>query len=125
MKQQRKDLSVSRRASWKALVQRQRTSGLTIAAFCRKEGVSEGSFYQWQTRLRARPASHRSRPNPSRRPKDSQVRSSFVEVTPAVPSGTATLEVLCGPAPVIRLTGPVDRSILIEILAAVRATTPC
>jgi hypothetical protein len=125
MKQRRKRTRPQGRATWQSLLTRQRTSGLSIAAFCRKEGVSEGTFYQWQARLRAEPAFRRPRPKGLRRSNGGVSGSSFVEVTPAVPSSTATLEVLCGPAPVIRLTGPVDRSILTEILAAARMTTPC
>ena len=125
MKQRCKNTRSQGRATWQSLLARQRTSGLTIAAFCRKEGVSEGTFYQWQSRLRAKPGSRRPRPKGLRRSNGGVSASSFVEVTSAAPSSTATLEVLCGPAPVIRLTGPVDRSILTEILAAARATTSC
>jgi hypothetical protein len=125
MKQQHKRTRPQGKATWKSLLARQRTSGLTIAAFCRKEGVSEGTFYQWQSRLRIPPGSRRPRSKGLRRSNNGVSASSFVEITPAVPSSTATLEVLCGPALVIRLTGPVDRSILTEILAAARATTPC
>lgn len=33
---------------WRAVLQRQRRSGLSIAAFCRSEGVAEASFYSWK-----------------------------------------------------------------------------
>ena len=125
MKQRCKNTRSQGRATWQSLLARQRTSGLTIAAFCRKEGVSEGTFYQWQSRLRIPPGSRRPRSKGLQRSNGGVSASSFVEVTPALQSSMVCLEVLCGPAPVIRMTGPVDRSILTEILAAARATTSC
>jgi transposase-like protein len=59
---------------WRSRLARYRKSGLTVAEFCRSEGVSNPSFYQWRKRLdedsqskRARQSkasskSHRSRP---------------------------------------------------------------
>ena len=37
---------------WRVLVARQAASGLSVAAFCTREGLSAASFYQWRTRLR-------------------------------------------------------------------------
>lgn len=39
---------------WAARIKRQASSGLTVAEFCRVEGVAPPSFYQWKARL-ARP----------------------------------------------------------------------
>lgn len=39
--------------AWQALLAKQPTSGLSVAAFCAHEGVSPASFYQWRTRLRS------------------------------------------------------------------------
>ena len=33
---------------WQALVGRHCSSGLTVEAFCRREGVSTASFYRWR-----------------------------------------------------------------------------
>lgn len=38
---------------WRELLRRQATSGLSVAEFCRRQDVSEASFYQWRKRLRA------------------------------------------------------------------------
>jgi hypothetical protein len=43
--------SVEKRRYWRAVVRRQEGSGLSVAAFCRSEGVSEASFYAWKRRL--------------------------------------------------------------------------
>jgi len=36
---------------WRAVLQRQTRSGVSIAKFCRSEGVSEPSFYSWKRAL--------------------------------------------------------------------------
>jgi transposase-like protein len=41
---------------WRQRLERQRASGLSIAAFCRKEGVSQAAFHAWKRRLRPRDA---------------------------------------------------------------------
>jgi transposase-like protein len=40
-------------AQWRRRIERQRRSGLSIGEFCRREGVSAGSFHQWKRRLEA------------------------------------------------------------------------
>ena len=37
--------------SWQALLTKQSASGLSIAAFCARERLSEASFYLWRSRL--------------------------------------------------------------------------
>jgi hypothetical protein len=41
------------RAQWQALTARAARSPLSVAAFCRQEGVSTASFYTWRKRLGA------------------------------------------------------------------------
>ena len=40
------------RSRWRELVDEQRDSGLSIAEFCRRQDVSQASFYQWRKKLR-------------------------------------------------------------------------
>jgi hypothetical protein len=42
---------LSKRAEWRKRLQRHRRSGLTVARFCEREGVSTASFYSWRKRL--------------------------------------------------------------------------
>jgi len=44
-----KDLGLEH--TWRLRLRRQATSGLSIADFCRREGVSTASFYAWRRRL--------------------------------------------------------------------------
>jgi len=39
-------------ASWREIVEQQRVSGQTIAAFCRRAKVPLASFYTWRRKLR-------------------------------------------------------------------------
>lgn len=41
---------------WCDRLARQQSSGQSIAAFCRKEGITEGQFYGWRSRLRKKEA---------------------------------------------------------------------
>ena len=40
--------------AWLQRIQRQASSGLSMAAFCRREGLSPRLFYAWRGRLKAR-----------------------------------------------------------------------
>jgi len=57
---------MSRRANrvlwdqWRERLERQRKSGLSIAAFCRQEGVSSDTFHTWRRKLRGQSAGHSS-----------------------------------------------------------------
>lgn len=39
---------------WRRRIGRQRASGLSVAAFCRKEGLSQAAFHRWKRKLRPR-----------------------------------------------------------------------
>jgi transposase-like protein len=66
---------------WRRRIERQRSSGLSIAEFCRREDVSQASFHTWKRKLRnsrsappssqetaTQQASHGRRAGASRRP---------------------------------------------------------
>jgi putative transposase len=38
-------------SAWREIVERQRQSGLTVAAFCEREGIKSASLYGWRSRL--------------------------------------------------------------------------
>lgn len=53
--------------AWGELVRRQKASGLSGQAFCRREGINAWVFYRWRARLRAQGARPpESRPVPLR-----------------------------------------------------------
>ncbi|HNR52453.1 MAG TPA: transposase, partial [Deltaproteobacteria bacterium] len=46
--------STDRRQFWRRTVKRWTSSGLSVRQFCRKEGISEPSFYSWRKKLSQR-----------------------------------------------------------------------
>ena len=43
------------RRKWREIIERQQASGLSVAAFCRDNGVVASSFFAWKRRLAASP----------------------------------------------------------------------
>lgn len=62
---------LERERVWRALVDRQRLSGLSVRGFCRREVVSEASFYAWRRELLRRDRESSSGQRPDR---ESEVR---------------------------------------------------
>src|SRR4051812_6494122 len=59
----------ARREWWRRQIQRQAEGSLTVAAFCRRIGVSTVTFYAWKRRLsESSPASSLVPEGPSARP---------------------------------------------------------
>jgi len=47
-------MDLNRAQTWRQRHQRQKSSGLSVAAFCSREGISPAAFYAWKHRLAAR-----------------------------------------------------------------------
>jgi transposase-like protein len=71
-----------RRAFWELAIDQQKSSGLSVRAFCRREGLNEASFYSWRRRLNEEESSARA---------ESGV--GFVEVMRSVPEPVWQTEV--------------------------------
>lgn len=82
---------LERERSWRALVDRQRLSGLSVRGFCRREVVSEASFYAWRRELlrRDRESSSGQRPDRESRVRPAVSRTSLGRKTPSTTVGTA------------------------------------
>ena len=89
---------------WRQIIDGQRTSGLTVAAYCRDRGITEGSFYTWKRRLQSPAKSNRlSKP-------------AFVEVTPPSTQTAGAIEIcLRGERHLLARRG-FDRDLLIELI---------
>ena len=96
----------SRRERWQRVLTLQRASGLSIKAFCVREGVSYQSFFLWKRRFRDEVA-------------DSKVTFAPVHVVTEEPGpaecGHLEIELPAGPR--IHVRGRVDRQALAEVLA--------
>jgi transposase len=100
---------------WREAVARWRRSGEAIRDYCRKQQLSEPSFYAWRRTL----AGRRGSAPPRRR--RSAAKVSFLPVQ--VVSDGAPIELLCG-GHVIRLRPGFDPATLAQLLAVLRER-PC
>lgn len=55
-----------RETLWRKLLARQATSGLSVRAFCRRQQVTESTFYAWRRTIHQRDAEAKSRASHSR-----------------------------------------------------------
>jgi len=49
---------------WREVIRRQKISGLSIAQFCRQEGLAQPSFYNWRKKLAAESPGPSQNPSP-------------------------------------------------------------
>jgi len=117
--------SGDRAAYWRAVVEGHSRSGLTVREYCRSVGVAVPSYYWWRAELTRRSADVKA---PAKAEPGAAV---FVPLRVGAPqrpqempaeAAVGGVEVLRG-GHVLRLTGPVDRRILAELLAALEGTS--
>ena len=89
---------------WREIVQRQRVSGLTVAAFCRDNHIATSSFFAWKRKLGGAPAA-------------------FVEATVVgtPPASAGWIEVRLRGGRRLRLGRGFDHGLLAEVVAALEA----
>lgn len=97
---------------WRDLIERQRASGLSVAVFCRRDGVAASSFFAWKRRLGSTPAT-----------------PAFVEATvagtpprPPTTRSAGRIEVRLRGGRRVRVGRGFDRELLAEVVAALEAT---
>ncbi len=100
------------RQRWQQRLHRFRDSGLSVAAFCDREGVSTASFYAWRRRLRLDPA-----PTTPDTPR-------LVPVRLTTPPTGAPVELLLPSGCMVRLSPDCDLAWLRQLLALL-GVTPC
>jgi transposase-like protein len=106
--------SGSRRAG---VVLSQRSSGLSVAAFCRREGISPATFYRWRRDAgRGRASFAEVRVN--------DVAKASAAHSDALESCAVPVEVLLASGDRLRLSGPCDPVWLGRIVAVLRGR-PC
>ena len=104
-------------ATWRARLSQWRRSGLSVAEFCRRERISEPSFFGWRKRLTgARTSSGRGSQQSKPADRDGQTRQ-FVQlpspiwpVTDGVPVGPASTGVQISLTGGAIITLPTDAS---------------
>lgn len=111
--------SSKRAAYWQDLVDQWSRSGQTQAAFCRKHGITYGSFIWWKRQLTSAPAGGAAPRGSRGRRGRGKKANSFVEVqfSPA----RASYEVVLARGRVLRIHGPFDSQSVSRLIAAVEA----
>jgi hypothetical protein len=120
-----------RREHWRALLEAQRRSGLSLAAFCRRRGVRSGTLSFWKWKLTHEAAADAGRGAPARRRSGPPA---FVPIQLAAQPGAASLGTLVAPRAepgeleialangrLVRVRGRVDLPELAGVLRTVEA----
>lgn len=107
----------SRRAAfWRGHLASQSSSGLSIRAYCREQGLTEPSFYQWRKRL--------SRENPLCEPAHPMFVPVRIQPAPALEDKqTVAIEVALGNGRVLRVRPGFDAATLQRVVSALEAET--
>jgi hypothetical protein len=97
---------------WRQVLTRRRGSGLSVRAFCEREGVSEASFYMWRREL-----AHRDRSG-------IKASAAFVPVRVVAETSTAIeIALPCGIA--VRVRPGFDRQTLEQVVALFSGGAGC
>lgn len=127
MAERKRRVGGEKEAFWRGIVDGFAGSGLTVRAHCAAAGVSEPSFFWWRRELTRRASA--PKPAAGRPPLFVPLAVAEAAAQPAAPGRpkphiAAGVEVTLRGGHVLRLTGPVDRRLLGELLAALEAA-PC
>jgi hypothetical protein len=105
-----------RRQFWQMAIETWRDSGMSISKFCKTEGLSEGTFYNWRKRLSGRHASRNEQSDSS--------SSAFIEV--AMPrSDRAALELVLCSGNTLRISSGADNKTLSDVISVLRQAGLC
>jgi hypothetical protein len=110
-KEQKSD--TDQRQFWQMVLDTCKESDLSIAAFCKKEGISVAAYYYWRKKLvGSHPKSNRKTP------------PAFIEV--ALPqSNAAVLELVLSSGNTLRINPGADNKMLLDVLSALRQADLC
>jgi hypothetical protein len=110
-KEQKSD--TDQRQFWQMVLDTCKESDLSIAAFCKKEGISVAAYYYWRKKLvGSHPKSNRKTP------------PAFIEV--ALPqSNAAVLELVLSSGNTLRINPGADNKMLLDVLSALRRADLC
>ena len=95
---------------WMGKVEEQVRSGLTISAFCRREGISANSFFRWRRVLSERGQAGASMPC-------SAPKGLFAPVSVVSPDDVAPIELSLSSGHMLRVRPGFDSDTLVRLLA--------
>ena len=97
---------------WRQILRERRTSGQSVATFCRARRIPQHQFYWWQRQLRQQ--------TPSRASDGDRSREAFVAVH--VPLQSPGIEIVHPGGCVVRVNSAVDTASLRRVLDALQPT---
>jgi hypothetical protein len=112
MKKQLNRRDLQKERHWRALVRRQELSGLSVRAYCRREGVKESAFFWWRRELPHR----RDKCPPDPRPQET-VRFLPVQMASDRKAEDGSVEIQCDNGRRILVRPGFDRQTLSDVLA--------
>jgi hypothetical protein len=95
---------------WHRIIDGQRPSGLTVAAYCRDRGIKESAFYAWKRRLRSLAKLNRSS------------APAFIEVKPPNTSASGAIEICLPGERRLLVRRGFDHDLLIDLVHTLEAT---
>jgi len=105
-----------RRQFWQMVIETWQDSGMPVSKFCKVEGLSEGTFYNWRKRL--------SMCHSQRKKQTSSSPSAFIEV--AMPkSDHAPLELVLSSGHTLRIGSTADNKTLSNVISVLRQAGLC
>ena len=111
---------------WRQRLESQSVSGLSIVAFCRKEGVSQATFHAWKRKLRdplsARPESRKAvtaRCSPRRRAAATKHSRDFLQIPVTAARSSPWIELTLADGTLVRVPQQ-NTAALVSILRILR-----
>lgn len=101
------------RQFWEMAIETHRESGLSVAAFCKNEGITEAAFYYWRKKLRQNSCGSAGQDTPA-----------FIEVKVPDRSGLS-LELLLTSGNTLRIAPGFDDQSLRDVLSVLRQSGLC
>jgi len=105
-----------RRQFWQMVIETWQDSGLSVSKFCKTEGLSEGTFYNWRKRLSVRHSQQNKQTDPS--------PSAFIEVA-MTKSNHAALELVFSSGHTLRINSKADNKTLSNVISVLRQAGLC
>jgi transposase-like protein len=116
---------------WRLAVAEFAASGMTVRAFCAREGLSEPSFYGWRRKLRQQASAARAQPSPAANA-PALIPVAVVAAADATasrhPLGAPLLELVTPGGFTLRFPPdiePQQLSVLLSVVARGKEATPC
>jgi len=114
MSMKEKSSGIEQRQFWQMVIEAHQESGLSVAAFCKKEGISEAAYYYWRRKLAGGMPKSKEKSSPE-----------FLEVVLPKSNNAMALELVLVSGNTLRINPGADNKILSRVLSALRQAGLC